>query len=87
MNNDDDIPVLRDAVARKQQPHLSPEKIDAICASINAAASELVDKLLAEAMREAESSLRLQINDRLNDELPALIERTLQEKLGKSPNY
>lgn len=87
MNNDDDIPVLRDAVARKQQHQLSPEKIDAICASINAAASELVDKLLAEAMREAESMLRLQINDRLNDELPALIERTLQEKLGKSSNY
>jgi len=84
MNNDDDIPVLRDAVARKHSPQLSPEEIDAISASINAAASELIDKLLAEAMREAESTLRLQINDRLNDELPVLIEKTLQEKLGKS---
>jgi hypothetical protein len=84
MNNDDDIPVLRDAVVRKRSPQLSPEKIDALCADINAAASELIDKLLAEAIREAENTLRLQINDRLNDELPTLIEKTLQEKLGKS---
>ena len=83
MNNDDYIPVLRDAVVRKHSPQLSPEEIDEICAGINAAASELIDKLLAEAMREAENTLRLQIDDRLNDELPALIEKTLQEKLGK----
>ena len=63
---------------------LSPEEIDEICSGINAAASELIDKLLAEAMREAENTLRLQIDDRLNDELPALIEKTLHEKLGKS---
>ncbi len=86
MNNDDDIPVLRDAVARKHSPQLSTEEIDAISASINAAASELIDKLLAEAMREAENTLRLQINDRLNDELPVLIEKNLPEKLGKSSN-
>jgi len=86
MNNDDDIPVLRDAVIRKHSTQPSPEEIDEICTGINAAASELIDKLLAEAMREAANTLRLQIDDRLTDELPALIEKTLHEKLGKSSN-
>ena len=86
MNNDDDIPILRDAVIRKHSPQLGPKDIDEICAGINAATSELIDKLLAEAVREAENTLRLQISDRLNDELPALIEKTLQEKLGKPSN-
>ena len=84
MSDDDDIPVLRDAVARRQTLKLSPDEIDDLCAGVNAAASELIDKLLAEAMREAEYTLRLQINERLNDELPTLIERALQEILSKS---
>jgi len=86
MSDDDDIPVLRDAVARRQPLKLSPEEIDDICAGINASASELIDKLLAEAMREAEYTLRQQVNERLNDELPGLIEKALQEKLSKSSN-
>ena len=81
MSNDDDIPVLRDAVARKPQATVSPEQIDEICDSLSAEAWVLLDKLLVEALREAEERLRLQINDRLNDELPALIEKTLREKL------
>ena len=81
MSNDDDIPVLRDAVARKPQTTVSPEQIDEICDSLSAEAWVLLDKLLVEALREAEERLRLQINDRLNDELPALIEKTLREKL------
>jgi hypothetical protein len=84
MSDDDDIPVLRDAVARRQPLKLSPEEIDDLCAGINTAAAELIDKLLAEAMREAEYTLRLQVNERLSDELPELIEKTLQEKLSKS---
>ena len=86
MSDDDDIPVLRDAVARRQPLKLSPEEIDELCAGINAAAAELIDKLLAEAMREAEYTLRQQVNERLNDELPGLIEKALQEKLSKSSN-
>ena len=84
MSDDDDIPVLRDAVARRQPLKLSPEEIDELCADINAAAAELIDKLLAEAMREAEYTLRQQVNERLTDELPMLIEKTLQDKLSES---
>ena len=87
MSEDDDIPVLRDAVARRKTLKLSSDEIDEICAGVNAAASELVDKLLAEAMREAEYTLRLQVNERLNDELPTLIEKAVQETLGKSSNH
>ena len=87
MSEDDDIPVLRDAVARRQPLKLSSAEIDEICAGVNAAASELVDKLLAEAMREAEYTLRMQVNERLKDELPTLIEKTLQETLSKSSNH
>jgi hypothetical protein len=87
MSEDDDIPVLRDAVARRQQLKLSSDEIDEICAGVNAAASELVDKLLAEAMREAEYTLRMQVNERLKDELPTLIEKALQETLSKSSNH
>ena len=84
MSDDDDIPVLRDAVARRQPLKLSPEEIDELCADINDAAAELIDKLLAEAMREAEYTLRQQVNERLKDELPTLIEKTLQDKLSES---
>jgi hypothetical protein len=78
---------LRDAVARRQPLKLSSDEIDEICAGVNAAASELVDKLLAEAMREAEYTLRMQVNERLKDELPTLIEKALQETLSKSSNH
>ncbi len=86
MSDDDDIPVLREAVARKPQATLSQEEIDELCDSLSAEAWVLIDKLLAEALREAEESLRFRINDRLSDDLPALIEKTLRERLGAGPD-
>jgi len=81
--NDDDIPVLRDAViVRRQSPRLSPAQIDALCDSINISARALIDSLLAEGLRECEAILRAQINDRLSDEFPAMIEKALRDKLG-----
>jgi hypothetical protein len=81
--NDDDIPVLRDAViVRRQSTRLSPAQIDNLCDSINVAARALIDNLLAEGLRECEAILRAQINDRLSDELPGMIEKTLRDKLG-----
>lgn len=86
MSDDDDIPVLREAVTRKPQATLSQEEIDELCDSLSAEAWVLIDKLLAEALREAEESLRFRINDRLSDDLPALIEKTLRERLGAAPD-
>lgn len=80
--NDDEIPVLRNAVARKPQETLSQELVDELCDSLSAETWVLIDKLLAEALRETEEALRFKINDRLNDELPALIEKALREKLA-----
>ncbi|MGI9289857.1 MAG: hypothetical protein ACR2QG_01110, partial [Gammaproteobacteria bacterium] len=78
-------PVLREAVARKPQATLSQAEIDELCDRLSAEAWVLIDKLLAEALREAEESLRFRINDRLSDDLPALIEKTLRERLGADP--
>ncbi len=80
--SDDEIPVLRNAVARKPPGTLSAEQVDELCDSLSAETWVLIDKLLAEALRETEEALRFKINDRLNDELPALIEKALREKLG-----
>jgi hypothetical protein len=82
MSSDDDIPVLRDAVIRRQSARLTPAQVDDLCDSINVSARALVDSLLAEGLRECEAILRAQINDRLSDELPSLIEKALQDKLG-----
>ena len=82
MTSDDDIPVLRDAVSRKQPTGLTPEQLDELCDSLNANAWVLIDKLIAESLRDAEETLRLKISDRLSDELPALIEETVRDKLG-----
>jgi hypothetical protein len=84
--NDDEIPVLRNAVARKPQETLSQEQVDELCDTLSAETWVLIDKLLAEALRETEEALRFKINDRLNDELPALIEKALREKLAPNPD-
>ena len=42
----------------------------------------LVDELLADALNDAQANLRLIVNDRLSDELPELIDRALQARLG-----
>ena len=84
MSNDNDIPVLRDAVARRPANQLSPEQIDDVCDRLSAEAWVLLDKMLAEALREAEENIRIMMNDRLSAEFPALIEKTLQEALGKA---
>ena len=83
--SDDDIPVLRDAVARRPRGNLNQEQVDEICDNISATAAILIDKLVAEALREvledAEQELRARLDERLKDELPALVEKTLREKL------
>ena len=86
MSDDDDIPVLREAVAREAQAGLSPEQIDEICDGLSAEAWVLLDKLIAEALRDTEETLRYKINDRLSSELPALVEKTLREKLDGTKN-
>ena len=81
MSDDDEIPVLREAVARERQPGLTPEQIDEVCDGLSAEAWVLLDKLIADALRDIEETLRFKINERLSDELPALVEKTLREKL------
>ena len=83
-DEDDDIPVLTEAVRRRGKD-LSREQIDEICDSLAAEAWVMLDGLIAESLRDIEEELRIKINDRLGDELPQLIEKTLHEKLGEPP--
>jgi hypothetical protein len=85
MSDDDDIPVLRDAVARRPRG-LSAEQIDELCDSLSAEAWVLIDKLISDSLKEAEDALRVRINDRLSDELPSLIEKTVREQLEENAN-
>jgi hypothetical protein len=82
--DDADIPVLTDAVRRRPQGGLSSEQLDELCDELAAETWVLLDRLIAEALADIEEQLRLSINDRLGDELPALIEKTLREKLGST---
>jgi uncharacterized protein (DUF2267 family) len=84
MSSDDDIPVLRDAVARRKTARFSQEQIDEICSKLTADAWVMLGSLLEDALQEAEDNLRIRINDRLSNEFPALIEKTLREKLADS---
>ena len=83
MSNEDDIPVLRDAVAGKTAATIDQERLDSISDNLSIQARELLDELLIEGLREAEESLRRSIGNRLNDELPTLIDNVLREQLGK----
>ena len=82
MHDDDDIPVLRDAVARRSRATFSEEDVDEICDRLNAEAWVMIDRLLAEALSEAKDELRDKISDRLSEQFPSLIEKILREKLA-----
>ena len=47
---------------------------------------ELVDELLDGALREAEDVLRIRLAERLNDELPGLIDNVLRDQAGGKPD-
>jgi len=84
MTDDDDIPVLKDAVARRS-PRLTAKQLDEICASVSEATAHLVNSLLAEAMQTVATSIREEISEQLDDELPELIEKTIHKQLGNAP--
>ena len=79
-----DIPILRTAVSRKRadKPEFSQEQLDNLRAQLSADIRTLVDELLEERLNEAAANLRLEINDRLGDELAAMIDKALQDRLG-----
>ena len=82
MVHDDEIPILTDAVSRRSRGQLSGDQVDELCDGIAAETWVLVDSLISDALRDIEDQLRVKINDQLGDHLPALIEKTVREKLG-----
>lgn len=83
MDQDEEIPVLTEVVRRKSGNELSGAQLDELCDSLAAETWVLLDNLIAESLRDVEDTLRVRINDRLGDELPKLIEKTLNEKFGE----
>ncbi len=83
MDQDEEIPVLTEVVRRKAGNELSGAQLDELCDSLAAETWVLLDNLIAESLRDVEDTLRVRINDRLGDELPKLIEKTLHEKFGE----
>ena len=80
--SDDDIPILRDAVARRASESLSEAQLDDVADRLIAATRQLVDELLEGALREAEDVLRIRLAERLNDELPGRIDNVLRDRSG-----
>jgi hypothetical protein len=83
MSDEDDIPVLRNVVARQPLITLTPEQLDEVCDNVKTQARELVYQILEDGLREAEESLYQNISDRLNNELPALIDSVLRNRLDR----
>ena len=82
--NDDDIPVLRDAVARRAGDTLRQEQLDDVADRLITATRQLIDELLEGALQDAEDVLRIRLAERLNDELPGLIDNVLRDRSGGS---
>ena len=87
-----DIPILREAVNRKQDEEgeidtsepIDPEQLENLRAQLSADVRTLVDELLKECLTDAAANLRLSINEQLGETLPNLIDQALQARLGKT---
>lgn len=81
------IPILRDRVSRTEQLRLPTPLPDEVVAELQTELAsrvyELTDDLLHAALKEMESALFRQVSDRLREELPELMEQTLDEVLGR----
>lgn len=74
------IPVLRDAVEAAPR-RLAEDDIAALQAELVAMTRTLAEQLLNGALRDMEAALFEQLDNRLREELPGLIDKVLQEHL------
>jgi hypothetical protein len=87
MSNDENIPVLTDAVEIKSAttiaaPILDEFQIDELRKSLTDSAYRLMERQIYSSIREMENTLQEVLTKQLGDELPELIDRILQEHLN-----
>lgn len=81
MPNDDDIPVLTEAVERDRLPARVPSaaELERLEARISASSLKLAEEFLRSASREAERVLIERVMSELRAALPAMVRRALDE--------
>jgi uncharacterized protein (DUF2267 family) len=81
-----DLPVLTDIVDEQASVSHSDKNYDALLAELQtelaASTMNLAERLLHGAFREIEGALYEQVSNRLRQELPELIDRTLRDHLN-----
>ena len=84
----DALPVLTDTVDEQAVVSHPARDYDTLVAELQtelvAATMNLAEGLLHAAFREVEATLFEQVSNRLRQELPELIDRTLRDRLGDS---
>jgi hypothetical protein len=76
------VPVLRDIVSEPARG-LSEDDLTALQTELTAMTRDVAERLVGGALRDMEAALYEQLDGRLRDELPALIEKVLQEHLDR----
>ena len=80
---DSAVPVLRDIV-REPARGLSEDDLVALQTELTTLTRDVAEQLVSGALRDMEAALYEQLDGRLRDELPALIEKVLQEHLDRN---
>ena len=80
---DSAVPVLRDIV-REPARGLSEDDLIALQTELTTLTRDVAEQLVGGALRDMEAALYEQLDGRLRDELPALIEKVLQEHLDRN---
>ncbi|MDZ7643939.1 MAG: hypothetical protein U5K76_06775 [Woeseiaceae bacterium] len=83
--DDDDIPILTDAIDRAPatQSSLSVDDIDRLQDKLCATSLKIAESTLRDAVRDAEHELRERVMTALRRELPALVRDVLDEHLKR----
>ena len=74
------VPVLKDIVSEPARG-LSEDDLAALQTELTTLTRDLAEQLVGGALRDMQAALYEQLDGRLRDELPALIEKVLQDHL------
>lgn len=94
--NEDDIPVLTDVVANRDEleeqiRQAAAEEVETVIAELQtrlaSSAFELTDALMRSAFAEMEAKIYKQISSSLRRELPELIDSIIREQLAKEQEH